>query len=534
MGSKGAMHATAPTTATTSTATTVEALLTRYPRDGSTRYEYGTAGFRMHADRMPAVALRVGLFLASLAGGEALGVVLTASHNPVEDNGIKLVASSGEMMEGVEGELARVCNMEDPELLAWAQKGIQVSCGPRVVLVGRDTRPSGEALFQALSAGLQPNCTPIDCGLVTTPQLHHYVRSFNQRPGCSVAMAEALYLEMLSTAFCRLDHTTRAMGPQELHVDCANGVGALTMRRLMERGPLGSLQVTLKNCGEGQGELNRDCGADYVKLYQRAPEGLTASTDPSRHYASFDGDADRVVFFYFDDPAGTFHLLDGDRIAALLAETFKALIDSAGIQARIGVVQTAYANGASTAHLRALGVETRMTCTGVKNLHHEAKSFDVGIYFEANGHGTVLFSPAFRQAVAARQPQGTSTLLPDLMALVNECVGDAISDLLLVEAILATRHLTLAQWASAYTELPSLQLKVPVGDRARFRTTNADQQLVEPEGLQAQVDRLVAAVPGARAFVRPSGTEDIVRVYAEATDRTAAERLAHAIKDLIS
>lgn len=32
--------------------------------------------------------------------------------------------------------------------------------------------------------------------------------------------------------------------------------------------------------------------------------------------------------------------------------------------------------------------------TGVKYLHHEAKVFDIGIYFEANGHGTVLFTPS--------------------------------------------------------------------------------------------------------------------------------------------
>lgn len=37
--------------------------------------------------------------------------------------------------------------------------------------------------------------------------------------------------------------------------------------------------------------------------------------------------------------------------------------------------------------------------TGVKHLHHEAEcKYDVGVYFEANGHGTVLFSP---QTVAA-------------------------------------------------------------------------------------------------------------------------------------
>lgn len=35
--------------------------------------------------------------------------------------------------------------------------------------------------------------------------------------------------------------------------------------------------------------------------------------------------------------------------------------------------------------------------SGVKYLHHEAKAFDIGIYFEANGHGTVLFKPALLQ-----------------------------------------------------------------------------------------------------------------------------------------
>jgi phosphoacetylglucosamine mutase len=32
------------------------------------------------------------------------------------------------------------------------------------------------------------------------------------------------------------------------------------------------------------------------------------------------------------------------------------------------------------------------TPTGVKHLHHAAEEFDVGVYFEANGHGTILFS----------------------------------------------------------------------------------------------------------------------------------------------
>jgi phosphoacetylglucosamine mutase len=68
------------------------------------------------------------------------------------------------------------------------------------------------------------------------------------------------------------------------------------------------------------------------------------------------------------------------------------------------VVQTAYANGASTRFVRSLGTPIYMAKTGVKYLHHKAKEFDVGIYFEANGHGTVVFSERFRQAVESHVP----------------------------------------------------------------------------------------------------------------------------------
>lgn len=60
--------------------------------------------------------------------------------------------------------------------------------------------------------------------------------------------------------------------------------------------------------------------------------------------------------------------------------------------ATLGVVQTAYANGASTDYLKHLGLEVVFTPTGVKYLHEKAAEYDIGIYFEANGHGTILLS----------------------------------------------------------------------------------------------------------------------------------------------
>ena len=61
-----------------------------------------------------------------------------------------------------------------------------------------------------------------------------------------------------------------------------------------------------------------------------------------------------------------------------------------------------------------------------------------------------------------------------------------------------------------------------------------EQRLVEPTALQDAVDAaVVAAGEGARGFVRPSGTEDVVRVYAEAATEEAADALALALAKCI-
>jgi phosphoacetylglucosamine mutase len=46
--------------------------------------------------------------------------------------------------------------------------------------------------------------------------------------------------------------------------------------------------------------------------------------------------------------------------------------------------------------------------------------------------------------------------------LINQTVGDALSDMLMVEAILASSDQTFSEWNSSYTDLPSRQKKVKV------------------------------------------------------------------------
>jgi phosphoacetylglucosamine mutase len=173
----------------------------------------------------------------------------------------------------------------------------------------------------------------------------------------------------------------------------------------------------------------------------------------------------------------------------------------------------------------------------VKHLHHAAQQFDVGIYFEANGHGTVLFKPQVtdslrsvtRNAQSTRSNKDAAERLLLLIDLINQTVGDAISDLLVVECILAARDWDIASWNSQYTDLPNRQLKIAVKDRAVIQTTDAERRVTEPAELQTAVDQLVAKYTRGRSFVRPSGTEDVVRVYAEADTQENADLLAYEV-----
>lgn len=76
------------------------------------------------------------------------------------------------------------------------------------------------------------------------------------------------------------------------------------------------------------------------------------------------------------------------------------LVSKTKVNLKLGLVQTAYANGASTDYIQGtLHVPVACTATGVKHLHHRAQEFDIGVYFEANGHGTTVFSENAKQVI---------------------------------------------------------------------------------------------------------------------------------------
>ena len=253
-----------------------------------------------------------------------------------------------------------------------------------------------------------------------------------------------------------------------------------------------------------------------------------------------DGDADRLIYYFLDE-GNTFRLLDGDRIATLAASFIGDLARSAGIaqNLKIGVIQTAYANGASTDYIeKVLKLPSVCTNTGVKHLHHAALRFDVGVYFEANGHGTITFSENALKTIKNTEPQSPAQQrsldrLQGLTDLINQAVGDAISDMLLVEAILAHKGWSPKEWLGTYTDLPSRLVRVEVADRSIFKAYDAERKLESPPGLQTKIDSLMSRYNKGRSFARASGTEDAVRVYAEAASRSEADDLATRVANAV-
>lgn len=153
---------------------------------------YGTAGFRSKAEVLyPFVPYRVGI-LAALRSishhGKTCGVMITASHNPPQDNGVKIVEPDGSMLvQEWEAHATRLINTEEDELTKVVQSlvselGLDLKQVPKI-FCGYDTRDSSVDFSKATIEGVRrfENAVLENFELCTTPHIHYLVVADNTR-----------------------------------------------------------------------------------------------------------------------------------------------------------------------------------------------------------------------------------------------------------------------------------------------------------------------------------------------------------------
>ncbi|KRW99776.1 Alpha-D-phosphohexomutase, alpha/beta/alpha I/II/III [Pseudocohnilembus persalinus] len=536
--------------------------------------KYGTAGFRDHAVNLPHVCLRVGIFtglVSKIDSKKVLGITITASHNPAQDNGIKQTDFDGGMIRQVlEDQVNHFVTEQDlskaiDDLLQILNKidGFNIS-NEGMVFIGRDTRESGPLLNDLMIQGIESvGSKAKDFGEVTTPMIHWLVRHFNleshdferSTPASEIVKAyHEFFINVFNKFFENLPQAYQKKEGENILLDCSNGIGGIHIQKFLENMKDKYNVITINT---DPSKLNVNCGAEFLHKKQTYP---TQAVDKLKQLdlaktrcLGFDGDADRIVYYLPVEGFEKIKLLDGDKIISLYALMFQTLfrdIHTLYEQVKsevqimlnedltkwsIGMVQTPYANGSSTIYLRdTLKVLTRMSPNGVKNLHPRAHEYDIGIYCESNGHGTFTVKDErmetlksllnIADTLKSQYPDNQKVQqLAKLLNLAyyfpatqNQINGDAMTNFLCIEEALAYLGLSAEQWLNIYQDLHCLNSTVKIRDRSKMVVSENQDVILQPAELQEEINQIVKANPGIRSFVRPSGTEDIVRVYVEA------------------
>ena len=347
----------------------------------------------------PAVA-----FLTRTLGADA-GIVISASHNPHHDNGIKFFSAEGEKLDdatelAIEAALDGEFSTVESERLGKAVRG-RDAVG-RYIEFCKASVPRGFELH-----GLK---LVLDCA-----------------HGATYHIAPLLFSELGAQV------TAIGAAPDGLNINA--GVGSMHLDGLAAR--------------------VRETGADL---------GI-----------AFDGDGDRVLMV---DDQGT--PVDGDGLLYVLARDWQA-----GGRLRGPVVGTLMTNYGLEQALAAAGIAFQRARVGDRYVHQALVEGDGVLGGEASGH---------------------------LLCLDRASTGDGIVAALQVLDALRRNGTSLREALAGLHMLPQKTVNV------RLEGASA-KAIVEADGVRSALQAAQAAVQGrGRAFLRPSGTEPVVRVTVEADE----------------
>jgi phosphoglucosamine mutase len=373
----------------------------------------GVDALRVGVLPTPAVAYLTGAYDAEF------GVMISASHNPMPDNGIKIFGPGGHKLDDATED-----RIED-----------LVGGGPGV-------RPVGA-----------------DIGRVVDAQdaLERYLR------------------HAASTV------TTPARGLTVV-VDCAHGAASTAAPQAYRAAGANVIAINAEPNGLN---INDGCGSTHLDVLQKAVVAHGADLG-----LAHDGDADRCLAV---DATG--QVIDGDAIMVVLALAMR----DAGELASNTLVATVMSNLGLHLAMRSAGIELRITSVGDRYVLEELRAGKYSLGGEQSGH---IVMPAF----------GTT--------------GDGIVTGLRLMSRMAQTGMTLAALAQPMQTLPQVLINVAVSDKA----TVADAPDVRTAVAEAEAE----LGDSGRILLRPSGTEQVVRVMVEAADEDTARIVAARVAESVS
>ena len=390
-------------------------------------------------------------------------------------------------------------------------KALPPSAAAPRLLVGRDTRESGEAIERDLALGAcSAGASVLSAGVIPTPAIAFLTRdqgfdaglviSASHNPfednGIKVfsgagekftekleATVEAIVADtswhepagaaepvpFIDETDAYLEHATRAMAglfpahARKLAVDCANGATFRDAPLLFER--LG-FDVTAIGCSPDGRNINLDCGSTHPAGLSR----LVVSRGCDLGIA-FDGDGDRAIFI---DAAG--RIIDGDAVIYLCAKQMQRT----GRLRGDAVVATVMSNIGLEIALRDLGIGLVRCPVGDKYVMEELLRDNLSIGGEQSGH--VIF--------------------PDLLY-----TGDGLVTALNVLRAMAETGRSIADLAGELQTFPQVLVNVRVREKRDWTT-------IPPVAAAAEAVEQRLAGRG-RLLVRYSGTEALLRVMIE-------------------
>jgi phosphoglucosamine mutase len=394
------------------------------------------------------------------------------------------------------------------------------------IVVGMDTRRSGDMLEAALVAGIcSGGADALRCGIVPTPAVAYLTRTLEADGGVVISAShnpaeyngikffdrdgfklpdevedeieEFLVSERgwvrpvgieVGTSIVVDDAVERYvahviasvdvdLSGLRIAVDCGHGASARTTPLALER--LGA-EVTTVNCDWNGMDINRDCGSTHLDVVSELVRSGRFDLG-----IAHDGDADRVLAV---DETGAD--VDGDEIMAVCAADMMAR----SALAYDTVVATVMSNLGFEVAMRRLNVNVIKTKVGDRYVLDQMRTSGAMLGGEQSGH--VIF-------------------------LEHNTTGDGLVSAVSLAAIIKRTGKPLSELRKVMQRFPQVLVNVPVVDKARLSTSAAIH-----DAIQAAEERLG---DHGRVLVRASGTEALVRVMAEAADCETAQQVVDAI-----